>query len=169
MRLRDEIVFDPRTFTYANLGRSAHDGVEAEMSAFPGAPFAVDVNYTWTRAVPHGTPHQLKNIPRHVLRPSVTLQLPARATVYAGYTRTSGAFADDENRVRLGGRSSIDVRLAKRISRVRMLIDLLNVGDDRYEEVGYVLPDFRGGVVPYFYPAPGFSATAGVEINFGSR
>lgn len=169
MRVRDEIDFDPRTFTYANIGRSAHDGVETELSAFQGVPVAIDVNYSWTRAIPDGRVNQLKNIPRHVFRPGITLSLPAGVTVYAGYVRTAGAFADDDNRVRLDDRSTADIRIAKRVSRLRLLFDLLNVGDDRYEEVGYVLPDFRGVVVPYFYPAPGFSATAGVEITLGSR
>jgi outer membrane receptor protein involved in Fe transport len=169
MRVRDEIDFDPRTFTYANIGRSAHDGVEAEMSAFQGGPLAIDVNYTWTRATPADSANQLKNIPRHVLRPGMTLLLPASTTVYAGYTRTSGAFADDDNRVNLDDRSTIDVRIAKQVSRLRLRLDLVNVGADRYEEVGYVLPDFRGGVVPYFYPAPGFSAAAGVDIRWGNR
>jgi outer membrane receptor protein involved in Fe transport len=169
MRVRDEIDFDPRTFTYANIGRSAHDGVEAEMSAFQGRPLAIDVNYTWTRAIPEGSANQLKNIPRHVLRPGITLLLPSSTTVYAGYTRTSGAFADDDNRVSLDGRSTIDVRIAKRVSRLRLRLDLMNVGADRYEEVGYVLPDFRGGVAPYFYPAPGFSTAAGVDIIWGNR
>jgi outer membrane cobalamin receptor len=169
MRVRDEIDFDPRTFTYANIGRSAHDGIEAEVSAFQGGHIAVDANYTWTPAIPGGSTNQLKNIARHVLRPGITLLLPASATLYAGYTRTSGAFADDDNRISLGGRSTIDVRIAKRISRLRLLVDLLNVGNDRYEEVGYVLPDFRGAVVLYLYPAPGFSIQAGVEIVFGTR
>jgi outer membrane receptor protein involved in Fe transport len=169
MRVLDEIDFDPRTFTYANIGRSAHDGVEAEVSAFQGEPIAFDMDYTWSRAVPDGSGRQLKNIPRHVLRSGVTLSLPAATTVHAAYIHTSGAFADDDNRVALDGRSTLDVRIAKRVSRFRLLLDLHNIGADRYEEVGYVLTDFRGGAVPYFYPAPGFSVAAGVEITLGRQ
>jgi outer membrane receptor protein involved in Fe transport len=109
---------------------------------------------------------QLKNIPRHLFRPDVSITLPRNTTVHARYTRTAGAYADDENLVPLGGRSTIDVRVAKRFSRMTARLDLLNLTDDRYEEAGFVLADFQGGFVPFYYPAPGFTVRAGLEFTF---
>lgn len=170
MRVRDEIDFDPRTFTYANIGRSRHDGVELDVSMFPNSPLAVGVNYAWTRTVPEGSNTQLKNIPRHLIRPGITVTLPGSSTVHARYTATAGAFTDDDNRVPLRNRSTLDVRAAKRFSRLRVHVDLLNVANAQYEEVGFVLPDFLGGLTPFFYPAPGFSATVGMAFQlWGSR
>jgi outer membrane receptor protein involved in Fe transport len=166
MRVRDEIDFDPRTFTYANIGRSRHDGIELDASLFDSAPVAVSVNYAWSHTRPDHANTQLKNIPRHLFRPEVTLNLPAAATVHLRYTSTAGRFADDDNQTALRRRSTIDLRAAKRLSRVRVLVDVFNLGNARYEEVGFVLPDVRGGLTPFFYPAPGISATAGIELTF---
>jgi outer membrane receptor protein involved in Fe transport len=169
MNVRDEIDFDPATFQYGNIGQSRHEGLEVDAALFQGSRLAVSANYAWTRVIPglHGEGlGQLKNIPRHLFRPDITVTLPRRTTVHARYTRTGGAYADDENLVPLGGRSTIDVRVRKLWSRLAARLDLLNITNDRYEEVGFVLADFRGGAVPYYHPAPGFAMRAGLELAF---
>lgn len=169
MKVRDEIDFDPATFTFANIRRSTHQGIELDAALFQGSAVAISANYAWTRVVadePGADAHQLKNIPRHVFRPDITLTLPMKVTIYALYTRTAGAFADDESRVPLGARSTIDLRVAKRFSRLTTRLDLLNITGDRYEEIGFILQDFRGGSVPFYYPAPGFAVRAGLELTF---
>jgi hypothetical protein len=40
------------------------------------------------------------------------------------------------------------------------------VTNGRYEEVGYVLSDFRGALAPYYYPGAGFAARGGVDVSF---
>jgi outer membrane receptor protein involved in Fe transport len=169
MKVRDEIDFHPETFTYANIGRSIHRGVELDAALFHGSTVAISANYAWTRVAADeegADAHQLKNIPRHVFRPDITLTLPRQVTIHALYTRTAGAFADDENSVPLGARSTIDLRVAKRFSRLTARLDLLNITRDRYEEVGFILQDFTGGSVPFYYPAPGFAVRAGLELTF---
>jgi outer membrane receptor protein involved in Fe transport len=168
MNVGDEIDFDPATFTYANIGRSVHEGIEFDAATFRSSPVSMGANYTWTRVAAEsvGAGAQLKNIPRHLLRPDVTIRTANGIVIHARYTLTAGAFADDGNAVRLGRRSTLDVRVAKKFPRVTARVDLLNITNDRYEEVGYVVPDFRGALVPYFYPAPGFTARAGVELIF---
>ena len=169
MKVRDEIDFHPATFTYANIGRSTHQGVELDAALFHGSHVAISANYAWTRVVADeagADAHQLKNIPRHVLRPDITVTLPSKMTVHARYTRAAGAYADDESRVPLGARSTIDLRVAKRFSKLTTRLDLLNITRDRYEEVGFILQDFQGGSVPFYYPAPGFAVRAGLELTF---
>jgi len=169
MKVRDEIDFDPATFTYANIGRSTHDGVEVDVELFRASAIRLSANYGWTRVFSDAAGparRQLKNIPRHLVRPDVTIMLPRGLTINARYTHSAGAYADDDNQVPLGGRSTIDARVAKRFAKLVARLDVLNLNDDRYEEVGYVLPDFRGGRVPFFYPAPGTAIRAGLEVNF---
>lgn len=40
------------------------------------------------------------------------------------------------------------------------------VTDRRWEEVGLALPDFRGELVPYYFPGAGFTARVGMEWSF---
>lgn len=167
MKMTDEIDFDPATFTYSNIGRSTHDGAEADASIRFASAVSAGVSYAWTRVTPDSnTNAQLKNIPRHLLKPHITLTFAGGTLVHARYVRTAGAYADDANGVPLRDRSSVDVRVAKKFARTALRVDLINVTDARYEEVGYVLADFAGRMVPFFYPAPGFAARAGVEFSF---
>lgn len=168
MTVSNEIDFDPATFTYGNIGRSTHTGAELEAAVFRGSRVSAAVNYAWTRVLAGAGSEgsQLKNIPRHLFRPELTVALPAGALLHARYTLTAGAFADDRNAVPLGNRSTLDFRIARRAGRVTARFDLLNVTSDRYEEVGFVLPDFGGGVVPFYYPAPGVAVRAGLELAF---
>jgi outer membrane cobalamin receptor len=168
MRMADEIDFDPATFTYANIGRSTHSGAEVDTALPLSAAVSAGVNYAWTRVASGEAigSRQLKNIPRHVVRPHLTLNLPYEASVHIRYMRTAGAFADDANQVRLADRSTFDARVSKRVSNATATLDLLNLTNDRYEEIGYVLPDFRGGIVPYLYPAQGFTLRAGLAFTF---
>lgn len=169
MRVKNEIDFDPATFTYANIRRSTHTGAEVDATLFPRSRVAAAFNYAWTRVSPDdpaSSGRQLKNIPRHLFRPELTVTLPRDAMIHVRYTRAAGAFADDHNMFPLRDRSTLDVRLAKRLRRFTARLDLLNVTNDRYEEVGFTLADFGGGVVPFFYPAQGFSIRAGLEFAF---
>jgi outer membrane receptor protein involved in Fe transport len=167
MKMLDEIDFDPATFTYANIGRSTHAGAELDGTMRIGPLASAGISYAWTRVAPEsGDGYQLKNIPRHLLRPHMTLTLPHGVVIHTRYVRTAGAFADDANQVHLGDRSTIDMRIAKKFSKTTVKLDLMNLTGNAYEEAGYVLSDFRGASVPYFYPAPGFSARAGLELGF---
>ena len=168
MKVRDEIDFDPATFTYANIGRSIHEGLEVDFALFRGSRVSLGGNYAWTRVAPDPVvgATQLKNIPRHLVRPNITLQLAKGVIVHTRYTRTAGAYADDANTFRLRDRSTIDMRISKRFQRLTARVDLLNMTNDRYEEVGYALTDFRGGLAPYYYPGPGFAARGGVDVSF---
>jgi outer membrane receptor protein involved in Fe transport len=167
MSVKNEIDFDPATFTYANIRRSTHTGAEVEAVVFERSRVSARVTYGWTRVLPdEPSPEtlQLKNIPRHLFRPEITVTVPRGAIVHVRYTRTAGAFADDQNAFPLRDRSTLDVRLAKRVRRVTARLDLLNVTDAEHEEVGFTLADFRGGIVPFYYPAQGFSIRAGLEL-----
>jgi hypothetical protein len=62
----------------------------------------------------------------------------------------------------------VDMRASKRWRGHRVIVDLLNVTNERYSEVGYVLPDFDGGSVPYEFPAVGRAFRVGIEVALTS-
>lgn len=169
MHVRDEIDFEPLTFTYGNIGRTLHTGIEAELRWRRFARVSPSLVYALTRVEPTagGTPgRQLKNIPRHLWKPSLVLELPGAMDATIAYTGTAGRFLDDRNEFPLNDISSFDVRITKRLRRVLTTVDLLNVTGDDYEELGFALTDFGGRPVPYYFPAHGFAARVGVEWRF---
>ena len=169
MRVKDEIDFDPLTFTYGNIGRTLHTGIEAEWRWRRFARVSPSLVYAWTRVEPTagGTSgKQLKNIPRHLWKPSLMLELPGGMDATIVYTGTAGRFLDDQNEFPLNDISSFDVRVTKRLRRVLTTVDLLNVIGDDYEELGFALTDFSGRPVPYYFTGHGFAARVGVELRF---
>lgn len=169
IRVEDEIDFDPQSFTYANIGRTRHDGIEFEAQWRQHARVSASLVYAWTKVEPidsEGAVEQLKNIPRHLWRPTLALELPAGLSAGVAYTRTAGKYLDDANAFPLNDQSSIDIRFGKAFRSVRATLDLLNVTDDRFEEMGFSLSGFDGGQVPYYFPGAGFAARAGLEVSF---
>ena len=169
MQVRDEIDFDPLTFTYGNIGRTLHTGIEAEVRWRRFSGVSPSLVYAWTRVEPTADEQpgkQLKNIPQHLWKPSLMLNLPRGIEATVAYTRSGGRFLDDQNGFRLNDISSFDVRLAKRFHRVLTTVDMFNLSGDRYEELGFVLTDFRGRLAPFYFPGPGFAARAGLELRF---
>lgn len=169
MHVRDEIDFDPLTFTYGNISETLHTGIEAELRWRRFARVSPSVVYAWTRVEPidgENTGKQLKNIPRHLWKPSLMLDLPGGVDATIVYAGTVGRFLDDENEFPLNDISSVDVRVTKRLRRILTSVDLLNVTGDDYEELGFALTDFVGRPVPYYFPGHGFAARVGVELRF---
>jgi outer membrane cobalamin receptor len=165
----DEIDFDTASFRYANIGRALHRGVEATVSLFERSAVSPSLAYSLTRTEPlegENRGRQLKNIPRHLLRPGLTAALPGQLQVQALATILAGRYVDDGNRIPLDDAAVVDLRLVKDFARWKARLDLLNVTDQRWEELGLALPDFRGNLVPYYFPAAGFTARVGMEWSF---
>ncbi len=165
----DEIDFDITTFRYANIGRTLHRGVEVSASLFERSPVSPQLSYSWTRTEPlagENRGRQLKNVPRHLVRPGVGAALPGRLHVEALATILAGRYLDDGNRIPLDDAAVFDVRVVREFARWKARLDLLNVTDRRWEEVGLALPDLQGNAVPYYFPAAGFTARVGMEWSF---
>jgi outer membrane receptor protein involved in Fe transport len=165
----DEIDFDASTFRYRNIGRSLHLGVEAAARLFEGRAVSPSISYAWTRVKPREGEirgKQLKNIPEHLLRPAVSAALPLGVRGELRGNWMGEWFLDDENRFPMDDAFVLDLRLERGFGPVRARLDLLNLTDEEYSELGYVLPDFVGGVVSYEFPSPGFAARAGLDWRF---
>jgi outer membrane receptor protein involved in Fe transport len=165
MTVEDEIDFDVRTFSYANIGRSRHTGIEVDAEG-RWRRVRPSISYGLSRVVDAGGERQLKNVPRHAVRVAAHFDLPRAVTTYVGYHRTAGAFLDDDNVFSIDGRSALDLRIRRPFGRHAVFLDVLNLTNDRYEEYGFTLADFRGGTVPYAYPGAGRAARAGVTLSF---
>jgi outer membrane receptor protein involved in Fe transport len=153
IKVRDEIDFDPSTFRYTNIGRSRHHGLELSGAAMEGSRVSVRFDYGFNLTEPVETPgRQLKNIPRHALRAAVSARLPGRVSAYLHGSLISRRFLDDENLVSLSPYATIGGRLARAFGRFEVRVDVINLLDEHFEEVGYVLPDFSGGAVAYAFP-----------------
>jgi len=77
MSVDDEIDFDVRTFSYANIGESRHVVMELEVAAPVQWPVRPGASYALSRVTQPGGDTQLKNVPRHALTLSADLDLPA--------------------------------------------------------------------------------------------
>lgn len=166
MTVDNEIDFDPATFSYQNIGKSLHRGVEASLrlAALPAvSPF---VSYAFTRVESRTGEHegkQLKNIPEHLLRAGLSAALPAGITADAIWTWMGKRYLDDDNVFPLGDASVVDLRLTRSFGKLAARLDLSNLTNTRYAQYGFALADFSGGVAPYYYPGSRFAARVGVD------
>jgi outer membrane receptor protein involved in Fe transport len=169
MDVDDEIDFDVATFRYGNILRSRHTGVEVGGRFFRSSRVSPAFSYSWSRVrsrlgeVGHG---QLKNVPEHLFRPSLSLNLGTLGRLELRYTLMASRYLDDANTIPLADASLLDLRLERRQGGLRAFLDLLNIANNRAPLYGFTLSDFAGAQLPYFYPSIGFAARAGVEFRF---
>jgi outer membrane receptor protein involved in Fe transport len=165
MPVRNEIDFDARTFSYANIGRSLHRGLELSASTRT-ANLRPSVSYSWSRVTPSEDTHQLKNVPEHTLSASATLLLPRSWTVDAQVRQSWRSYLDDDQRFALDTGRAIDVRGRRDAARWAVFFDVLNLFDDDAEEFGFTLTGLRGEQVPYVYRGAPRLARIGTTLSF---
>jgi outer membrane cobalamin receptor len=166
MAVDDEIDFDVRTFSYANIGKSNHSGFELEAEGRWWSAFTPSISYALSRVVESGGDRQLKNVPRHQWSVGGLVQLPWAVMANLRFRHASGAFLDDESQFAIDGPSTLDMRFRRAVGRHLLFVDFLNVTQDRYEEYGFTLSDFQGGSVPYIYAGTPRAVRAGVTVSF---
>lgn len=166
MDVEDEIDFDAQTFSYANIGRSRHSGVETEVEGNWLSRVRPAATYAFSRVVGADTGLQLKNVPRHMLSVSADIDLPWKIRGVARYHRSWGGFLDDDHLFPIDGPSTIDLRLTRRAGRHTLFFDALNATGRRYEEYGFTLVDFVGRTVPFVYPGAPRAIRGGITLAF---
>lgn len=168
--VRDEIDFDPQTFTYKNIGSSLHRGVEASMALAKTARLSPQVTYAWTRVADTDNPSaQLKNIPEHAAQLLLHARLSETSTADAIYRWRGTLSLDDAATFREPAVSRVDFRFAHEAGSVRWQADLLNAFNAHYNELGYVLLDFKGRPNAFEFPAPGRALRIGMTWSFSRR
>ncbi len=162
----DEIDFDPAIFRYRNIGRSRHTGLETLASWTWSATLTTFASWDATRVEARGGENsgsQLKNIPENVVKAGVSGRLPAGIDADAVWTWSGRRWLDDADEFRLPDASVVDLRVARSFGDFRVRIDVANLLDARYADVGFTLADFQGNAVPYVYPATGRSIRVGLD------
>jgi outer membrane receptor protein involved in Fe transport len=169
--VEDEIDFDPATFRYVNLGATLHRGVEAGGELWRGRRGRVEIGWEWNEVFPRQGPNegrQLKNVPQHTGRLLAFLRLPAEVDLGLSVRHLAGRHLDDAHRFRLPDATLVDLRLARRLGPLELRLDVFDLLDDDVLWVGYALPSFAGGEVPYAFPGHPRAATLGVRWASGS-
>jgi iron complex outermembrane receptor protein len=167
MRVTDEIDFDPQTFAYLNIGSSLHHGAETSLTFAKTARVFPQLTYSWTRVADAETPdRQLKNIPEHAAQLLLHARISARTSADAIYRWRGALTLDDAGKFTDPAVSRVDLRLSHDIRALRLQADLLNALNARYNELGYVLLDFRGQPTPMQFPAPGRALRLGATWTF---
>jgi outer membrane cobalamin receptor len=168
MTVTDEIDFDPQTFSYHNIGSSLHRGVEASAAVATNARISPSISYAWTRVADTAAPdHQLKNIPEDVAQLLLHARITATTSADLTYRWRHGLSLDDQGTFVTPDVSRADLRLGHDISRrLRLQADVLNIFDAHYNELGYILLDFKGHPTPLQFPAPGRTLRVGAVLGF---
>jgi outer membrane cobalamin receptor len=170
MRVKDEIDFDPQTFSYSNIGSSLHRGVEASLDLAKTERISPQITYAWTRVADAATPdQQLKNIPKQTAQLLLHARIAADTRADLVYRWRDALTLDDEGRFATPAVSRVDLRLSHDVHNLRFQADLLNALNAHYNELGYVLVDFKGRPTPFEYPAPGRALRLGVTWTFSRR
>lgn len=165
MNVRDEIDFDPQTFSYRNIGTSLHRGVEASLAFAKSARVSPRLTYAWTRVADRETPDtQLKNIPEHTAQLLLHWRVDASTSADFVYRWRDGLTLDDEGTFREPSMSRVDLRLARDFGGIRLQADVLNALDEQYNELGYVLFG-----TPLEFPAPGRAYRFGITWTFARK
>lgn len=140
-------------------------GFEAEVQGPAAARVRPIATYTLSDVTAASADTQLKNVPRHQVMVGATASLGWKLETFASVRRAWGAFLDGENRVPTRSRPLFDVRVRRAIRNATVFGDLLNAFDQRYDEFGFVLADFRGGRVGYVYPGQPRVLRVGVTLD----
>lgn len=166
--VENEIDFDTRTFSYANIGRSRHVGFEAEVEGSVARRVRPRAAYSLTHVTSTDElgGRQLKNVPRHQLTIGAGADLAWRVQSFVSVRRSWGAFLDDDNLVPVRPGTLLDLRVSRTFGRGTLFADVLNASDRRYDEYGFVLADFEGGQVPYVYAGAPRVFRAGLTLSF---
>jgi outer membrane receptor protein involved in Fe transport len=164
-----EIDFDLSRFTYVNIGRSRHAGIEVEGQAVWWNRVRPSASYAWVRVSDLSggeRGRQLKNVPQQVWSASVSTDLPWKIGAVARVASAAGAYLDDANTLPIERPATLDLRVRRSLRQHVVFVDVINVTDRSYLDYGYTLTDFRGRTVPYAYPAAGRAVRAGVRVAF---
>jgi len=170
MRVKDEIDFDPETFSYNNVGSSLHRGVEASFDIAKSERISPQITYALTRVADAATPdRQLKNIPKQTAQLLLHARITSDTRADLIYRWRDALTLDDEGQFATPSVSRVDLRLSHDLRNLRFQADLLNAFNAHYNELGYVLVDFKGRPTPFEYPAPGRALRLGVTWTFSRR
>ncbi|WP_431470994.1 TonB-dependent receptor plug domain-containing protein [Sphingosinithalassobacter sp. LHW66-3] len=139
---RNQIDFDPATYTYANLARTRAEGVEFELSVRPVVALRLTANYTYTDTENRSegfVGNDLARRPDDAASVLVDWRAPFGLALGATFTIVGDSFNDQGNYTRLDGYELVSVRAEMPVTeRIAVYGRVENLFDEQYETVaGY--------------------------------
>jgi len=164
IRMHDEIVFDPSTFVYQNIGKSDHDGIEMALMRRWAKRFTTRVVYTWTKGIfrsGEASGNRINGIPEHRGVVALDVTLPLDLHLGGSVEVNSSQYLDEANSRELRAYGVSVIQLWHENGPVRSYLQVENLLDQRFGTSGYVLP-FDG--TELIYPGRPRRFTIGVEV-----
>ncbi len=169
-QIKNEIFFNPATFTNENHPETLHRGVELGTKAELGNYLTLLGNYTYEKATFKKEPFKANTIPavpRHKANVGIRVHdlMPGIVfSTYYNYVGSSFLISDQANRLEKNhDYFTIDARVSYKGKRVNGFFGIDNLTNTKYSQ--YAVAG-GGGTTRNFYPAPERNWVAGVEISF---
>jgi iron complex outermembrane receptor protein len=166
--LRNEIFFNPLTFSNENLSSTRRQGIEAGVKTRPFPWLTLWGNYGYTRPFIRGVPfsgNDIPGVPRHKGSIGSDIQLGrgfllnAKANI-VGSRRFISDFANQVER--LGGYYTLDMTLSYGWKGLKAFVGINNLFNQKYAEFAVI--DSLGN--QFFYPSPERNFFGGVSYTF---
>jgi iron complex outermembrane receptor protein len=168
--IRDEIFFNPLTFTNENHPETLHQGVEIGLKGDFFKRLTIYGNYTFEKAKFQDQPFQYNEIPavpEHRVNAGFQIYDIIPGLIFSAtynFVGSSFLISDQANRFRkLDQYYTIDARLSYAWKWIKGFIGVNNITNEEYSEYAVI-----GGfpAVRNFYPAPERNWVAGLEATF---
>ena len=166
MDMKDELDFQFDTFSYANIARSRHRGLELGSRLDIERRAAFLLNYTLqdvTYRAGNYEGNYVKAVPRHFLNLSVNVPVGELLRTTAVVRNARGIWLDDANITPLEAYTTVDVGLTSDMGRISLEFEVMNVLDSDYSTTGYLDPGGSGTV--FLYPAASRFFRAGIRLT----
>ena len=166
--LRNELFFNPLTYSNENLPKTRRQGVEVGVRARPLSWLTVWANYGYIRPFIRGdqfSGNEIPGVPRHKGSVGTDIDLGrgfllnARANVFG-----SRIFISDfaNNVERLDGYYTFDMKLSYAWKGLKAFVGVNNITNQKYAEFGVI----NSAGAQFFYPSPGRNFIGGLSYTF---
>ena len=166
MDMKDELDFQFDTFSYANIARSRHRGVELGAKLDMQRRAGLMLNYTLQDVTYRAGSYEgnyVKAVPRHYVNMSVVVPVTGELAASAIVRTARGIWLDDANVTPLDAYTTVDVRLTYEVGRISFEFEVMNLLDSEYSTTGYLDPS--GSDTQFLYPAASRFFRAGMRLT----
>jgi iron complex outermembrane receptor protein len=165
---KDEIFFNPQTFTNENFPKTRRQGIEVEARVSPIPGLSLWANYGYTRPLLQEEPYEgndIPGVPRHKGSIGGNLHL-GQGFLFDARINIIGSqyfISDWGNQIeRLDGYYTVDAKLSYSWKGLTAFVGINNLFNREYSELGVI--DASG--IQYFYPSPERNYLGGVSYTF---
>ena len=164
-RVHDEIDFSTASFTYANIGRSWHRGVETALSQPLGSFLTLEANGTYSPTTIRGggdDGNQINAVPLGTAYGSLKLSGPESWSLEGGVRYVGKQYLDKANQHRLPDFGTLELAGFARLRRLNVAIRASNLLDRKYADTGFFIDLTQEERLS---PAPGRSFTVALTLD----